>query len=132
MVNTHITKGSLTPDQVTEYTDALTRHYGETVRPVSAVCAALSEYVDALIQNESDGPYSPQIGAMIREHGQTILTYATKSALLARLIYAGEHLRTRKCPEHDGHWSGLASAPLSCGCGDSPDGRWGNITGWLR
>ena len=29
-----------------------------------------------------------------------------KSNLLARLIYGGEKLRTKMCPEHKGHWSG--------------------------
>lgn len=47
-----------------------------------------------------------------------------KSALLARLIYGGEKLRTQKCPQHKGHWSGLEHPDNQCphGCG---------LTGWL-
>lgn len=130
--HSEVARGSLTREQVDAYTDALTRHYGETVRPVSDVCRAIGDYVHALVQNKSDGPYGPGVGAAIREHGPMIMTFAAKSALLWRLIYAGEHLRTRKCPEHDGCWSGCASAELKCGCGDSADGKWGNITGWLK
>lgn len=48
----------------------------------------------------------------------------TKSALLARLIYDGEKLRSTKCPLHKGHWSGLEFGSNVCphGC---------QLTGWI-
>ena len=43
-----------------------------------------------------------------------------KSSLLARTLYDGQKVRTRRCPEHKGHWSGLESPPdryCKHGCG---------------
>ncbi len=47
-----------------------------------------------------------------------------KSALLDRLIYRCEPLRTEKCPAHKGKWSGIPSSDAECphGCA---------LTGWL-
>lgn len=47
-----------------------------------------------------------------------------KSSLLDRLLYGGEKLRTRKCPQHEGTWSGLEHNGNICphGC---------HLTGWL-
>jgi hypothetical protein len=47
-----------------------------------------------------------------------------KSSLLDRLLYCGQKLRTKRCPEHKGHWIGLESDLNYCkfGCG---------FTGWL-
>ena len=50
-----------------------------------------------------------------------------KSCLLHRLVYLGEPLRTKKCPEHKGVWSGLAPVPCPHGC----DTTCGCRTGWL-
>lgn len=55
-----------------------------------------------------------------------ILTSIHKSNLLARMIYGGEALRERRCPIHDGRWSGYGWC--SAGCSTHPDP---NITGWL-
>lgn len=49
-----------------------------------------------------------------------IETDISKSSLLARLLYDGEELRTRECPEHKGRWSGIG--PCRHGCG---------MTGWI-
>ena len=49
----------------------------------------------------------------------------TKSALLGRLLYLNEELRTTKCPEHTGTWRGLdwhINEGCSLGC---------DLTGWL-
>ncbi len=43
-----------------------------------------------------------------------------KSNLLARLLYAGETLRTVPCPEHKGKWSGVGDCKHGC-----------QLTGWL-
>ncbi len=44
-----------------------------------------------------------------------------KSNCLGRMLYSGEDLRTEKCPEHKGHWSGYNSQ-CELGC---------QMTGWL-
>lgn len=48
-----------------------------------------------------------------------------KSNLLARIIYEGEKLRTKMCPEHKGEWSGIESSgnicPHKC-----------QLTGWIQ
>lgn len=48
----------------------------------------------------------------------------SKSALLDRLLYGGEPVRTKPCPEHKGRWSGLEFGENMCphGC---------QLTGWL-
>lgn len=114
------------PDDVREAHARLASHYGEEVLPVSQVCDGLATYVKALTENESDGPYTPEVGAFLRQHGWEITTFARKSNLLWRLLYAGEPLRTRKCPEHDGHWSGCKPEPCPHGCSYGHD-----VTGWL-
>lgn len=47
-----------------------------------------------------------------------------KSNLLYRLIYCGEKLRTQKCPQHKGRWSGIEFGDNVCphGC---------ELTGWI-
>lgn len=62
-----------------------------------------------------------------------------KSCLLSRLIYVGEPLRTRKCPRHEGRWSGIPWPGAKCTHG--PDCKCasgceciapcGCATGWL-
>lgn len=48
-----------------------------------------------------------------------------KSNLLARLLYSGEKLRTKKCPEHKGKWSGIEWSDTVCPhkC---------QLTGWVQ
>jgi hypothetical protein len=48
-----------------------------------------------------------------------------KSNLLARILYEGEKLRTQKCPEHKGKWSGCESGENICPhkC---------QLTGWIQ
>jgi len=49
----------------------------------------------------------------------------SKSNLLARLLYAGEKLRSKMCPEHKGKWSGIEFSDTRCphGC---------QLTGWIQ
>lgn len=49
----------------------------------------------------------------------------TKSALLDRLLYRGESLRSRMCPKHKGKWSGIEWGPENA----CPHGC--QLTGWL-
>lgn len=114
------------PDDVKLAHGVLERHYREPVLPISKVCDGLARYVQALTENESDGPYGAEAGAALRQHGAVIIMFARKSNLLWRLLYAGEKLRTRKCPEHDGHWSGCKPEPCPHGCSFGSD-----VTGWL-
>lgn len=53
-----------------------------------------------------------------------IFRQISKSNLLARILYNGEKVRTRTCPEHKGRWSGVEWSESRCphGC---------QLTGWL-
>lgn len=56
----------------------------------------------------------------------------TKSNLLSRLLYSGESLRTKRCPAHQGFWSGCSSQDEACGCQKMQNGSTdSNVTGWL-
>lgn len=57
-------------------------------------------------------------------HWCTIELTIHKSCLLDRLIYGGETLRTEKCPQHQGRWSGCRFEPCECSHGSC-------VTGWL-
>jgi hypothetical protein len=136
MTGKDVSRGSLTAEQVAEYTDALTRHYGEPVRPVSAYCEAFRAWSKAVgekvkrLQDGTERGYAhdreqwEQINAAL---GRLMIPIA-KSNLLARLIYGGEKLRERMCPIHKGQWSGCSyhESDFACGCGAGA-----NITGWL-
>ncbi len=52
-----------------------------------------------------------------------------KSSLARRLFYGGESVRTRKCPYHNGRWSGILykNKPDGCTC---IEGESGEATGW--
>lgn len=49
----------------------------------------------------------------------------SKSNMLARVLYAGEKVRTKMCPEHKGKWSGIEWRDNQCphGC---------QLTGWIQ
>jgi hypothetical protein len=49
-----------------------------------------------------------------------------KSNLLARLLYSGEKLRTKMCPEHKGTWSGIEWGP------DGACPHKCQLTGWVQ
>lgn len=52
-----------------------------------------------------------------------------KSSLLARMLYGGEPLRTKRCPEHDGKWSGLEWTMRDGSSNVCPHGC--QLTGWI-
>lgn len=116
-----------------EMLDKLAAYYGEPVFPISRYCRAFYLWARAIekandpedfvprhendkIEHKAGHGYARSIGRM--------LTDITKSNLLARLLYGGEKLRKRQCPEHKGHWSGMEFYESRCkhGCG---------LTGWL-
>lgn len=98
---------------------ALERHYGEPVMPISRYCDALGIWADVVSRNATSALAKaarafPAIHLAIR-----------KSNLLARLLYDGQQLRSMPCPEHDGRWSGCFDH-CPHGCTDNE-----NVTGWL-
>jgi hypothetical protein len=130
-----IARGSLSAELVAEYTDALTRHYGEPVRPVSQYCQAFADWrraigekVKRIRAGEERCPWGDEGWEEICGAYDRVTTAIPKSNLLARLIYGGERLRSKPCPEHHGRWSGcvFSADEITCGCGASA-----NITGWL-
>jgi hypothetical protein len=83
------------------------RHRG--VVAIEALCRAMRAWAE-----RNAGPRVAHLSLQVE-----------KSCLLARLIYAGEPLRTERCPIHDGRWSGCeAPCPVGCDFGS-------NLTGWL-
>lgn len=115
---------SLTPEQVAEYEAALTRHYGEPVRPVSVYCDAFRAWAKALHARETnDAPDArdanlDRVGRLVNDPGLSLAI--AKSSMLGRLIYGGETLRTVLCPEHKGVWCGIGVCRYGC-----------DHTGWL-
>jgi len=101
----------------------LAKHFHEPVMPVSRYCNALRTWRDAVRDafctdgGEFDSRFNKLVSAI-----DIVELAITKSSLLDRLIYWGESLRTRKCPKHQGYWSGLPHSNNDCECG---------LTGWL-
>ena len=94
-------------EQAEQALAALEKYYGEPVRRISDYCKAFSTW--------------------FKVTGQEGVEMAiVKSNLLYRLIYLKLPLRTRKCPKHQGRWSGCTPDPCSEGCTVA-----GNNTGWL-
>lgn len=114
----------LTEEQAQEMLVKLTKHYNQPVLPISKYCNAFRTWFDCMADAQIDTD-NKSTSEFFRYLGVDI----SKSNLLYRLIYLGEELRTEKCPEHKGHWSGISfDNPCPHGC-DVSDG---NITGWLK
>lgn len=98
-------------------------HFREPVLPVSRYCNSLRTWRECVIEAwKSDGATEEsRFSGLVRSIWDVELAI-DKSSLLDRLIYWGEPLRTRKCPKHQGHWSGLPHPANNCECG---------LTGWL-
>jgi hypothetical protein len=101
------------------YEAELRKHYGDVI--------------EEHLETEDDGSRDEALHAIAKAvdliGGSTLSVsiMARKSNLLARLIYANQKVRTKKCPEHKGHWSGYYSISEGpCECCDGLD-----ITGWL-
>lgn len=104
---------------------ALSRYYREPVHPLSTFCEAIRTWFRCIERRNTDPDLSGGWGQGEEYHHllRQIETDIEKSNLLARLLYAGEPLRTRMCPEHKGRWNGNA---MLTGCSHHCDG-----TGWL-
>lgn len=107
----------------------LREHYGEEVRPVHEVCQAITTWLRAIHTehlHDSDDHILKGIAQSVEPVSEQIaLIAANKSNLLYRLIYLRQPLRTKKCPKHQGHWSGYGWNN-ECECMVGAD-----ITGWL-
>lgn len=107
----------------------LSEHYGEPVKPIGEYCEAFRTWqvaIEDAYERETKPHLKVEFEAMVRDIGNTRLHIA-KSNLLARLLYAGEELRTEPCPIHNGHWSGCAWGDDRCPHCMSGD----NVTGWV-
>lgn|GEM_PF-4830456 len=88
---------------------------------VRLVCESMNTWRHCIEEEHHGNPrWAGSIEAI-----RLVFTLIRKSSLLYRLIYARETLRTEKCPEHKGKWSGLEHPDNPCphGC---------QMTGWLR
>lgn len=103
----------------------LSAHYNDQVLTVREFCEAMkvwstaaAQYLGAVMENTGTArPYAKD--AIKPYDASRLFLAADKSSLLGRLFYGREKLRTKKCPTHDGKWSGCF---LECPC---------EGTGWL-
>jgi len=109
----------------------LSKHYGVRVAPVTEYCAAFEAWASALgekVKRMDAGEEREDEGLRRASEALSWLQLPIyKSSMLGRLIYGGEKLRTERCPEHNGIWSGLDFGPkfgphCEHGC---------HLTGWL-
>ncbi len=113
----------------------LCRHFNEPVMPMGRYCIALRTWAQCVTDAHHED-VAAELHPLANQHGRSarfahlvpffrdLELAISKSALLARLLYDGEPVRTEKCPEHQGHWSGLEFGRNACphGC---------QLTGWL-
>lgn len=92
---------------------------------VNQYCNALDTWLGALEAALAREPADEVLKDLVVAARRVKLA-VTKSNLLYRLIYLGQRLRTRPCPEHKGHWSGYSEQPCPHGCSSGLD-----VTGWL-
>lgn len=93
-------RGPVEREQMVVACEALRNHFGNVEQHPGVFCKFMGQH----------GPWSIDL---------------EKSCLLARLIYAQEPLRMRRCPLHKGRWSGCGrECPHGCYFGS-------NVTGWL-
>jgi hypothetical protein len=111
---------SLTDEQAAAMMAELARHFGEPVRRVSTYCKALETWAGKAVE----------AGIISLRSFSEVRMGIEKSCLLARLIYGGEELRERPCPEHRGEWKGIEWRDPKTGEGNvCPHGC--GLTGWL-
>lgn len=118
----------LTNEEAEAMLKRLTKHFREPVLPMRRYCDGLRTWADCIGELNTPGrsfgheyvEEDHKFGADYAGHLRDILRDISKSNLLARILYGGEKLRTRPCPEHKGRWSGIMTCPYGCG-----------ETGWL-
>lgn len=112
-------KNKLTKEQAEQMLNELSAYYGEPVKPVSKYCAALSTWMQCIVQNSKKSGHYPGKGYALYLY--EIYRDIMKSNLLYRLIYCDEEFRTIECPNCNGSWTGNLE------CGYNCEG-----TGWLK
>ncbi len=132
VLKTHLSSDGplMTPREAEEKLCSLANYFNEPVMPMSRYCGALGAWltaIEALNAREPRGEHDKKEHRL--GHGWVgfishIRLAISKSNLLHRLLYDGEQLRKRECPEHKGKWSGLEFPESPCvhGCG---------LSGWL-
>lgn len=122
-----MTSGNLPEEDAEKLLQRLSKHFGQPVMPVRRYCKAIWTWMNCVtdaykkdVENKEEDPRFPSIGPVLPSVRRAI----EKSALLWRLIYDGQPLRTKECPEHKGVWQGLPSPNNDCkhGC---------ELTGWI-
>ncbi len=114
----------MTDEEAEALLKQLSDHYKQPVMPVQRYCDALRAWENVLWQNADTQEIAKAASATFMA--------IVKSNMLSRLIYDGEKVRTRKCPIHDGHWSGCRWDEPFCDCQMMENGEYGsNVTGWL-
>jgi len=112
----------MTDEEATAMLAELKKHFHEPVMPISRYCDGLRTWQRALDERAERTKDKSHRG--MADDVAFIFMQIGKSALLDRLLYGGEKLRTEMCPKHQGHWSGLPGLHNDCehGC---------ELTGWL-
>lgn len=129
---------TLTNEQAEDMRRQLSEHYHEPVMTLTKFCATMRKWADCVRQGVREKPEGGRGGGDSHyQHGEAyaphidhILTDIAKSALLGRLFYLGQEPRTTKCPEHNGHWSGIEWEDPERGQGNVCSHGCG-LTGWL-
>lgn len=98
----------LTDEEAAAMLARLSEHFREPVMPVGRYCNALQTWSDRMIARF--GGYESREAGMLN----WVALQIRKSCLLARMIYGGEDLRTRECPDHKGQWSGIGVCRHGC------------------
>jgi hypothetical protein len=111
-----------TEEQAESLLRDLTDYYGEPVLRMSSYCDAVRTWAKCMLQRSRDpkSDYMDRDGSSWTNYIGQIELQISKSNLLARLLYGGEKLRTKRCPIHDGVWSGIGECEHGC-----------QLTGWI-
>lgn len=115
----------LTDEEAEALLKKLSKHFRQPVMPVSRYCKSLWTWMDCVVEAyEEDGSHKGARFSDIAPVMDRLKLAIQKSNLLWRLIYDGQPLRTKKCPEHQGHWRGVPFPHNDCehGC---------DLTGWI-
>lgn len=105
--------------------------YGPLLR-LSDVCNVLRLWAREATKDDSEAirgsgtDWRQMARGRLGEAWRTIDLAISKSNFLARLFFTTEGLRTERCPEHRGKWSGCWPSGPACPCQAG-----GNVTGWL-
>jgi hypothetical protein len=119
----------MTDPEAKEMLALLSKHFGEPVLPLGKVCNAVYGWMRCIEEANARAKLTKAWaqGSNYSDHLTQIRHDIMKSALMGRLIYGGEKVRTKMCPLHHGkqemhiHLGAEPQCPHEC------DG-----TGWLR